>query len=169
MGAVACGNPLPGVQAAMTNTTAAVRQGAPAAGVAATTPPGADWFRPAGDFSSTRYSPLADITAASVHALAVTATFDTGNARGHEAAPDRYRWLLETVHGLQVFAGFCYTRFADTYQEANGLLRADRTPRFPMEEIYAATSGLTAPAVDPDPAGGSPRQLPPTDTSEAAG
>ena len=68
---------------------------------------------------------------------------------------------------LQLFAGFCYTQFADTYQEANGLLRGDRTPKFPIEEIFAATSGLSAPAVDPDPTASSPRQLPPTDSSEA--
>ena len=80
---------------------------------------------------------------------------------------DRYRTLLETVHGLQVFAGFCYTQFADTYQEANGLLLADRTPKFPMAEIFAATSGLTAPTVDPDPVGSSPRQLPPTAQDES--
>jgi hypothetical protein len=79
---------------------------------------------------------------------------------------DRYRTLLETVHGLQIFAGFCYTQFADTYQEANGLLLADRTPKFPIDEIFAATSGLSAPAVDPDPVSSSPRQLPPTDQAE---
>ena len=37
--------------------------------------------------------------------------------------------------------GFCYTQFADTYQESNGLLYADRTPKFPLEEIAAATRG----------------------------
>jgi hypothetical protein len=86
-----------------------------------------------------------------------------------QALRDRYRTLLDTVHGLQVFAGFCYTQFADTYQEANGLLRADRTPKFPMAEIFAATSGLSAPAVDPDSDSSSPRQLAPTDPSEAIG
>ena len=79
---------------------------------------------------------------------------------------DRYRTLLEAVHGLQVFAGFCYTQFTDTYQEANGLLRADRTPKFPIAEIHAATTGLSAPTVDPDVAASSPRQMPPTDASE---
>ena len=43
-----------------------------------------------------------------------------------------------------LFAGFCYTQFADTYQEANGLLYADRTPKFPIDEIAAATSGRAA-------------------------
>ena len=50
--------------------------------------------------------------------------------------------LLEVVRGLELFAGFCYTQFADTYQEANGLLYADRTPKFPIERIAAATTGL---------------------------
>ncbi|HVH55821.1 MAG TPA: hypothetical protein VM791_06185, partial [Vicinamibacterales bacterium] len=53
----------------------------------------------------------------------------------------RYRDLLDVVRELQVFSGFCYTQFADTYQEANGLLFADRTPKIPIEEIAAATAG----------------------------
>ena len=49
-------------------------------------------------------------------------------------------------------AGFCYTQFADTYQEANGLLHADRTPKIPIEEIAVATRGrrdAASVAVDP--------------------
>ena len=53
----------------------------------------------------------------------------------------RYRELLDVVCELQVLSGFCYTQFADTYQEANGLLYADRTPKIPLEEIAAATRG----------------------------
>jgi hypothetical protein len=53
----------------------------------------------------------------------------------------KYGELLQTVRSLQVFTGFCYTQFADTYQEANGLLFADRTPKFPIERIASATSG----------------------------
>ena len=45
---------------------------------------------------------------------------------------------------LQVFSGFCYTQFADTYQEANGLLYADRTPKIPLRDIAAATAGHVA-------------------------
>jgi beta-galactosidase/beta-glucuronidase len=56
----------------------------------------------------------------------------------------RYKELLEVVRNLQVFSGFCYTQFADTYQEANGLLFADRTPKIPLEDIAAATAGRTA-------------------------
>ena len=53
----------------------------------------------------------------------------------------QYADLLQTVRSLQVFTGFCYTQFADTYQEANGLLFADRTPKFPIDRIACATSG----------------------------
>jgi hypothetical protein len=56
----------------------------------------------------------------------------------------RYRELLDIVRELQVFSGFCYTQFADTYQEANGLLFADRTPKIPVHEIAAATRGRDA-------------------------
>src|SRR5262249_45711585 len=53
----------------------------------------------------------------------------------------RYGALVRTVRGLEVLAGFCYTQLTDTYQEANGLLYADRTPKIPLETIRAATSG----------------------------
>jgi beta-galactosidase/beta-glucuronidase len=61
--------------------------------------------------------------------------------RTPEELARRYRALLRAVHDIDLFAGFCYTQFADTYQEANGLLLADRTPKFPLEEIAQATRG----------------------------
>jgi hypothetical protein len=42
-----------------------------------------------------------------------------------------------------MFSGFCYTQFADTFQEANGLLNADRTPKLPLEVISAATRNVS--------------------------
>ncbi len=53
---------------------------------------------------------------------------------------DRYCALVSTVRALPL-AGFCYTQFADTYQEANGLLYADRTPKFPLKQMSLATRG----------------------------
>ena len=53
----------------------------------------------------------------------------------------QYARLLASVRSLPLFAGFCYTQFTDTYQEANGLLYMDRTPKFPLEEIAVATRG----------------------------
>ncbi len=54
---------------------------------------------------------------------------------------ERYTALLETVRNLPALAGFCYTQLTDTYQEVNGLLYADRTPKAPLEAIAHATSG----------------------------
>ena len=74
---------------------------------------------------------------------------------------DRYSALLGVVRSLDVLSGFCYTQFADTYQEANGLLYADRTPKFSLAEIAAATRRSTgAPAL--------PTVVPPTSELESA-
>lgn len=51
-----------------------------------------------------------------------------------------YTSLLKVVNETELFAGFCYTQFADTYPETNGLLYADRTPKFDVAEIAAATN-----------------------------
>lgn len=66
-----------------------------------------------------------------------------GYSRSADTAAFRaaYEALLKTVGELKLLAGFCYTQFADTYQEANGLLYADRTPKLPLEVINAATCG----------------------------
>lgn len=53
----------------------------------------------------------------------------------------RYTALLDVVNKTEMFSGFCYTQLTDTFQEANGLLYADRTPKFPIEEIASATLG----------------------------
>ncbi|MDZ7950413.1 glycoside hydrolase family 2 protein [Nostoc sp. DedQUE09] len=60
----------------------------------------------------------------------------------------KYAALLETVNDIELFSGFCYTQLTDTFQEANGLLYGDRTPKFPIEAIRAATlsgQGLCTP------------------------
>ncbi len=51
----------------------------------------------------------------------------------------RYRALMDVVNEIGMFSGYCYTQFADTFQEANGLLCADRSPKLPLEVIAAAT------------------------------
>ena len=61
---------------------------------------------------------------------------------------DRYTALLEAVRNLPALAGFCYTQLTDTYQEVNGLLQADRTPKAPLAAIAQATSGALS---DHDP------------------
>jgi len=48
---------------------------------------------------------------------------------------ERFRNLVAAVKASPLLAGYCYTQFTDTYQEANGLLYADRTPKVPISEI----------------------------------
>ncbi|MES1182343.1 MAG: glycoside hydrolase family 2 TIM barrel-domain containing protein [Myxococcales bacterium] len=57
--------------------------------------------------------------------------------------------LLKTVRRLEALSGFCYTQFTDTYQEANGLLYADRTPKLPLDVIHRAIMGVDEPAPPP--------------------
>jgi len=49
--------------------------------------------------------------------------------------------LIEVARTTGMFCGFCYTQFADTFQEANGLLFADRTPKIALEKIADAVRG----------------------------
>jgi beta-galactosidase/beta-glucuronidase len=67
-----------------------------------------------------------------------------GYSRAASAAglAERYRALMRAVNRLASICGFCYTQFTDTYQEANGLLYADRTPKVPLPVLAAATRGL---------------------------
>ncbi len=57
----------------------------------------------------------------------------------------RYEALVTAVAGASVLAGFCYTQFADTYQECNGLLTGEREPKAPIERIAQATEGMRSP------------------------
>ncbi len=72
---------------------------------------------------------------------------DNDRTWGYSRAEDeddlrrRYLDLMRVLHSLPVLSGFCYTQFSDTYQETNGLLYADRTPKFPLVDIAKATGG----------------------------
>jgi hypothetical protein len=68
-------------------------------------------------------------------------TWGYTRCRTAEEFADAYTRLLTVVRSLAVLSGFCYTQFADTYQEANGLLFADRTPKFSIDRIARATRG----------------------------
>lgn len=70
-----------------------------------------------------------------------TGTWGYSRTDTEEDFAKRYLHLLRVVRSLPILAGFCYTQFADTYQEANGLLYADRTPKIPIENIALATRG----------------------------
>ena len=51
----------------------------------------------------------------------------------------RYKELMQVTTRIALFSGFCYTQFADTFQETNGLLCADRSPKIPLKKIAEST------------------------------
>jgi hypothetical protein len=59
-------------------------------------------------------------------------------AKDAEDLEHRITSLIEVVRTTAMFSGFCYTQFADTFQESNGLLTADRYAKIPMDKIAAA-------------------------------
>jgi beta-galactosidase/beta-glucuronidase len=69
-------------------------------------------------------------------------TWGYSRRQSDESFHDLYRRLLEVVNTTFMFSGFCYTQFSDTFQEANGLLCADRTPKLPLEVIWSATRNM---------------------------
>jgi hypothetical protein len=71
------------------------------------------------------------------------------SCRTPEELLQRYTALLDAVRPLPALAGFCYTQFTDTFQEANGLLYADRTPKMPLDKIALATNGSIPDQNDP--------------------
>jgi len=65
-----------------------------------------------------------------------------------------YEGILRALHACRGIAGFCYTQFADTFQEKNGLVSDARVPKIPAARIAAATRGKrkdVAMDVDPEP------------------
>ncbi len=51
---------------------------------------------------------------------------------------DIYAAMIRAISGRGL-AGFCYTQFADTFQEQNGLLYSDRRPKLALEALSKAT------------------------------
>jgi beta-galactosidase/beta-glucuronidase len=72
---------------------------------------------------------------------------DTGNDWGYAIARTITEYerltcdIIEAARTTAMFSAFCYTQFADTFQEVNGLLYEDRTPKFPLERIALCVRG----------------------------
>jgi len=67
---------------------------------------------------------------------------------------DEFKRLLQNlfaaVQSSPVLAGFCYTQLTDTWQEANGLLRADRTAKLPVDVLRSIVTGQPLPTEEDD-------------------
>ena len=68
------------------------------------------------------------------------ATWGYSEARSAREFARLFSELLRAVANSPLFSGFCYTQFSDTFQEANGLLTADRKPKLPLAEIAKAVT-----------------------------
>jgi beta-galactosidase/beta-glucuronidase len=75
----------------------------------------------------------------------LSGTWGYSRAETPEDLANRYLNLLRAIRAIPFLAGFCYTQFTDTYQETNGLLFADRTPKIPLDSIALATRGPQTP------------------------
>ncbi len=82
----------------------------------------------------------------------ITLDEDAPDAYGYGNAPTTDAWL-EQIRGLcravlysPVISGYCWTQLTDTYQETNGLVRMDRTPKAPLARLRAALVGWRLPA-----------------------
>jgi hypothetical protein len=53
----------------------------------------------------------------------------------------RLRELFDAVRASPYLAGYCYTQLRDAGGETNGLLRADGSPKLPIETIHAIVTG----------------------------
>jgi beta-galactosidase/beta-glucuronidase len=72
----------------------------------------------------------------------ITKTWGYSAAGSSNEFRRRYEDLMNAIHRIELFAGFCYTQFTDTFQEANGLFKADRTPKFPLNAMARSTRGV---------------------------
>lgn len=61
--------------------------------------------------------------------------------RDGEQLATAYEGVLRALHACRGIAGFCYTQLADTFQERNGLVTADREPKVELARIAIATRG----------------------------
>ncbi|UBV44175.1 glycoside hydrolase family 2 (plasmid) [Deinococcus taeanensis] len=71
---------------------------------------------------------------------------------------EMHLYLMAAVHACKGLSGFCYTQLTDTFQERNGLLNADRSPKADVPTLARSNQGLRNPrdtGVDPldNPAG----------------
>jgi beta-galactosidase/beta-glucuronidase len=76
-------------------------------------------------------------------------TWGYSSCRTPDELMQRYSSLLHAVRPLRSLAGFCYTQLTDTYQEVNGLLYADRTPKMPLDDVALATHGSNLDTAEP--------------------
>ncbi len=59
-----------------------------------------------------------------------------------ESFVDAHLYLMAAVHACKGLSGFCFTQLTDTFQERNGLLNMDRTPKADLRTLARSNQGL---------------------------
>lgn len=59
-----------------------------------------------------------------------------------EGLEDHLTALFDAVRAARPLAGWCYTQLADTAQETNGLVNAERKPKLAIDRIRAIVTGI---------------------------
>jgi beta-galactosidase/beta-glucuronidase len=72
----------------------------------------------------------------------VTANWGYSAAQSSQEFRRRYEELMNAIHRIEIFAGYCYTQLTDTFQETNGLFHMDRSPKFSINAMARATRGI---------------------------
>jgi hypothetical protein len=93
--------------------------------------------------------------------------FGYGNVTTAEAFLQRVDDLCGAVLASPVLSGYCWTQLTDTYQEANGLVHMDRSPKVDLGALRRALRGKLALPRPPGPSA-SPATAPASGTAEAA-
>ena len=73
-----------------------------------------------------------------------TSWFGYGTVTDPDAFLSKYRELLDAILESSSVAGFCYTQLTDTEQETNGLLTANREPKFDIAAVRLITERVSA-------------------------
>jgi len=72
------------------------------------------------------------------------AWFGYGTVTSADAFLAKYHELVDAILDSPAIMGFCYTQLADTEQETNGLLTADRAPKLDVAAVRAITARPSA-------------------------
>lgn len=83
----------------------------------------------------TEFGGISCLTPAEIDNLA----WGYSNSDSSDDLQRKYEKLLDAVNDIEIFIGFCYTQFTDTFQEANGLFTMDRRPKFSLSSMARAT------------------------------
>ncbi len=71
-----------------------------------------------------------------------TSAWGYATAESLDGFQKHFEKLMDVVNRIELFSGFCYTQFTDTFQESNGLFRMDRSAKLPIKLMASIIQGM---------------------------